>query len=458
MASRTPRSAAAAAPPPGSVTTTFVPPAPPAQDEDDFSDRAPSFWEMISAIPPAEWWSGNQGEKGYKVYLYRDSPRAQTKGSAYKRLITEPFDVEWVKQQLGGYDYRAMLNDPSGRMTSYTSFSIDAPPKETGEPAPAPAAAADPLAGGGGILAQFVQVMRESQAETRQLLREIIERDRNPGQAGALDPNEALKGVVTIFAAAAGRNQGPSLGDLIGLVKQLTPATPDFLHILAQAREAGLISGAAAGGGNLLDQVDQLLSVAEKLGGKAGREPGLAETLVNKAPELLGGIGTIITKAAELEKTRLQTAQTIRSTRPAAAPGPAAPGAPQIIAPPRAPAIPPPAPGGAVLEAEPIGAAAPPAADANLDLLRQYIVNAIQRNVDGADIVGFIQVSSPDLLEGLMSLPPDQVAPTIQNFFASDPILKTATQLPNFQRCLAEMIEAILPPPADEPEPAETLH
>ncbi len=430
----------------------------PADDPADHPDKL-SFWEAVSAVPEHQWWSGDpRGEKGYKVYLYRDNPRSNTQGSGYKLLITEPFDVEFVKQRLGGWDYRAMLTDPSGKMTSYTKFSIDAPPKDT-EGTAAPAAPAAPAIDT--FQAQVLNLIEAQNRRIEALMDRMMDRPRSHGGLSLADSPEALpimlKGVVEMFTGMVPKQSDPL--ELMVKLQALMPKQPDLFSMLAQAKELGLLP---AGDGDLMSKLNGMLAIAEKLGYKAGgtRAPGLTEILAEKAPELIDGVGKIVDKVSDLQEKKLQTARTMRAIQanmPHAPGAPSAPGQHVVIgaAPggahpvppgPGAPAAPgPQAPSLSALDTEPVGTPGPAGAPSNDDLLRQKIVSCIARGVHGGDIVGFMEVEAPQVVEMCEGAPRQ----AIEAFFANDPILCAATKSPNYQRCITEMMECLNGPEED---------
>jgi hypothetical protein len=443
-----------------SQTISLQPGAPTGEDRSDPADQAdkPSFWEAVDAVPEHQWMSGD--EKGYKVYLYRDNPRSNTQNSGYKLRITQPFDIEWVKQRLGGWDYRAMLTDPAGKMTAYTKFSIDAPPKDA-EGTAAPAAPAAPAIDT--FQAQVLNLIEAQNRRIEALMDRMMDRPRSNGGTSLADSPDALpimlKGVVEMFTGMIPKQSDPL--ELMVKLQALMPKQPDLFSMLAQAKELGLLP---AGDGDLMSKLNGMLAIAEKLGYKAGgsRAPGLTEILAEKAPELIDGVGKIVDKVSDLQEKKLQTARTMRAIQanmphaPGAPPAPgqhvvigAAPGGAQSH--PGAPAAPgsqvqgPQAPSLTALDTEPVGSPAPAGTPSNDDLLRQKIVSCIARGIHGGDIVGFMEVEAPQVVEMCEGAPRQ----AIEAFFANDPILCAATKSPNYQRCITEMMECLNGPEED---------
>lgn len=458
------RSSATGTPSPVTISIPQAPPAGPAHDEPQ--DREPSFWERLHSIPAEQW--ATETEKGFKAYLYRDTPRASTKGSAYIKVFYEPFDVEHVRQELGGYDYRAMLNDPSGRMISSVSFSIDAPPLKTSQQQEAAAAAA--ATPGHDLNSQIIAVMRESQNETRQLLREFIERDRNPAPSagrGSLAENETvLQGVVTMFTNMLPKQQSPleMLTQLKGLMAPAEKPT-DLLDTVKTLKELGIIPSVTSTGTDMLGQVDSLLAIADKLGNKAGaREPSVLSILAEKAPEIVERVASIMDKwkgVAEQQRIAAQyryQAAAAATLSPTPAPGqpyapqPAIPAAARTITVPHGR----PAPTAGALDVEPLhpaqttapnpaggpGAAVIAPMLDELDMLKRKVVNAIATDATGADIVSFISVMNDELVNTFVGVS----AEDLETFFSQDEVLSPAAALPRFKEVIQEIVEELTEP------------
>src|SRR5579864_9311249 len=340
----------------------------PSNNTETIPPEKPGFWELVCSLSPEQWWSGTQGEKGYKVYLYRDNPRGPGQGSGYIRLINHFFDVEFVKQEFGGYDYHALLNDPSGAMVARANFSISAPPKGIVD-ASSPQNGSQPAAapGDSSFQAQVLREMRESNERTHRLMERIMT-DRSSPVAG--DPlgivAPVVQGIVTMFSNAMPKAADPL--ETFARIQQLMPKPPDMFEVLLKAKEVGLLGAAGMGGGNLMDQLGVLKTLAGELGWVAGGNGTrarpwyefLMEKIVEKGPDILSGIGTIVDKYNAVEQTRLRTITAAANLqRPPAPPAqipPAAPGAPAPAAAAPAPQQPANFPNVPNLELEPIGA------------------------------------------------------------------------------------------------------
>ncbi|MBZ5532618.1 MAG: hypothetical protein LAO20_14390 [Acidobacteriia bacterium] len=394
---------------------------------DPAQDSAPTFWERIYAIKPEEW-------ANYFCYLYRG------RGGASLAKLTHPFDADWVKQQYGGGDYRALLNDQNYKMVASHSFSIEGPPK----PSPVEAQTAAPAAApNDAFQAQVLELIRESNRQTQDLVREVLRDRQQPAgyAAGAVDPNIALKGVIEMLVATMPKQQDPLA--LLVQLKTLMPTQTDPLDFLVKLKTAGLIPDGAAGG-TLLEQIEKITEVASKLGLSATGSKSLGEILLEKGPDILAGIGTVVDKYKGVENTRLEAAKTIREVQRNAAP----PGVAHTTATPAGPAAPPAiaAPPSSALDVEPIGtpgAPTSPVTTENMmteaDLVKSKIVKAIANGAGGGDIVSFIGVMDEALLDTFRGVS----AADLEMFCNMDPILKQATQLPRFKECVQEIVEVL---------------
>lgn len=405
-------------------------------------ESAPSFWEKVFSIEPDDW-------SKYFIYLYRGR-------GANLEKIAHPIDVDWVKQKYGGGDFRAILQDERHRIVSAHSFSIEGPPKLAAPEAQTSAPAAPAV---DSFQTSVLEIIRESQKEMREMVRELASSVRNPAPATTGEANPILlKGVVDMFTGMMPRQTDPL--DLLIKLKEMTKPVEqmDMLTMLTKAKELGLIGGAAAaagGGTDLLSQVDSLLAVAEKLGARAGKDPSIMSILAEKAPEIMSKVGDIVSgwgRIAEANKVAEQYRHARATTVARVA------GAEEITPPqpalndPRAVAMPTHVPPGSTpgLELEPVGTAAatqtysaqPAGAVAPLDEIDQMkrrIVRAIATEATGADIVSFMSIFDERLVDSFAGVNVEQ----LEAFFATDPILQGATQHPRFKECMREIVEVL---------------
>lgn len=407
-------------------------------------ESAPSFWERVYAIEPDDW-------SKYFIYLYRGR-------GANLEKIAHPIDADWVKQKYGGGDFRAILQDERHRIVCAHSFSIEGPPRlapaEAQTSAPAAAPAVD------SFQSSVLEIIREGQKETREFLRELMMSQRNaaPPQpaAPAVDTNIVVKGVIEMFTGMMPKQTDP-LELLIKLQQLNKPAEQmDVLTLVGKLKEAGIIPAtpAASSGGDLMGQLDSMLAVAEKLGARGGKEPGIVAILADKAPEIMGKIGSVVEGWAKIAEANKVTEQ-VRYARVTAAARPA--GVEEVQQPqqnvlpdPRSAAVASYVPSGA-LDVEPIGTATiqtqPAGAAApmdEIDAMKARLVRAIATEATGADIVSFMSIFDERLVDSFSGVNVEQ----LEAFFASDPILQQATKLPRFKEVMQEIVEVLEEMPA----------
>ena len=450
MASRAAAARTSTPPPGGVVIQNFNDPNTP----ETAPAEAPTFWERIYSITPDQW-------SQYICYLYR--------GKESLTKINHPFDPEWVQQNFGGGDYRAILNDEKYKLVASHSFSIAGPPRSV-----QPVQASAPAPSVDSFQAQVLQLIAENNKQTQDLIREVITqvRTQSAAPAAAAGGTEvipiALRGVVDMFTSMMPKQQSP-LEMLTALKGLMQPAQQpmDVITLLAKMKELGMM-GAAAPGGDILSQLDNLLAVSEKLGGRGGKDGGVVQILAEKAPEIVDKLGGIVqswAKVAEanraVEQMRFERARVVPVVQPAAAtlPGPIPSPAGQVgsvaglevepvsevnpAAHPGAQFVPAPQPGAA-------GAPAGVAVD-EIDRMKHKIVEAISKGKTGADIVSFLDVVDDRLVDSFVNVP----APDLIQFFMMDPILNGATKLPRFNAVIAEIVEELNAVEEDELETAK---
>jgi len=423
----------------------------PAADAPEDTAPEKSFWEKLYEIPDEAWWGGVHGEKGVRVYLYRDEP-----GAAYIAVIKEPFDIDWVKAKYGGGRYRAMLNDAGGRAIAVQKFTVEGASKRPAEADPAAAAPHD-------AMTAMVDMIREEQRETRALVRELLGRDRNPSPVSPMDMQMQMLPTMLgvwgkIFEGMIPRQTDP-LELLVKLQNMMRPV--DTLQIIKDAKAAGLIPEATPAG-NMLEQLSGMMAVAEKLNNLGGGGPGAgkswAELLIDKGPDILRVFSDGIKQYKELEEKRLETAKFIatnqpRQIPPAPHPQPGPPPHPAPASQPATPAVNQGPANAQPLNVEPIGAQPAPQAgavaevtEAQVTQVKMQVVQAIVAGETGEDIFSFLKIQAPVFLTGMcfyddagkvtgvVSL--DQLA----QFCAADPVLGQAAQHPRFRPVLKELL------------------
>jgi len=416
-----------------------------------------SFWEQLLAIPEGDW--AENGSKGFKVYLY--DHEVQQRPNPYLALITHSFDIEWIKQEFGGGVYRALLNNTSGTAVAREIFAISGESKrkpstnvQNVQNALAAAVPAD------SFQTSVLNMIQEGQRRQEALIERLMDRDRErtalPPLPAVVDPmalmKPVLEGVVGMFTSMIPKPSNP-LDDLIKL-KQLMGEPKDVFTELTKFKELGLIGG-TGGGGDLLKQLEVVFAVVEKMGIGGGGSKSVLEVIADKGPEMLGKIVTGIGEYRALEEARMKTAKEIaglqanQRTLASAQPLPA----PSQRAPQPAPLPNAQAPVASQLQVEPI-TEQPPAAvqaeftEAQINQVKAQIVQSIANGESGADIFGFLKITAPVFLTGMLLGDGGKVTGVITEnqlamFCASDPVLSQATQLPRFREAIRELLEEL---------------
>jgi hypothetical protein len=393
------------------------------------SEAPPSFWEELFRIDENEW--GAEDQKGYKVYLYDNEARGK-----YLAVIYQPFDIEWVRQNYGGGSYKAMLNDPSGKIVCREIFAIDGEskrkPPQSVQNSPSVAHPATDS-----FQSQVLEIIRQGQERQERFLERFMQRQDNPGVAAAsLDPTRQFESMVTLFTTLMGKlmpaqpqQQPMNIMEIIAVAEKLRG--PDLLEVLSKAKTAGIIGGAAAGG-DLLTQVAQLKEVAEAIGFSPGEGKSWAQTLIEKGPEILEAGAKLIDKYKTVEDTRLATARTMHTMQQQRG---------ATVVPPLPPAAP-----GRGIDVEPVGApAGEPTpqmiadADRQLTMIKTKIVELMSKGRNGVDIVAFLDDIDEQICAGFEGMTPQE----LELVFTSDPLLQKATLLPNFKQVIAQIVEEL---------------
>lgn len=441
---------------PGVIRQEFslTPQTPSASDD---PEEKLSFWEHLASVPDNAW--ASEGEKGYKVYLYDEE---QGKGSKYLELISQPFDIEWLRQNHGGGTYRAQLNDPSGRIVAKQIFSINGEPKRkpvtSVQNAPAAAVPVD------SFQTSVLNMIQEGQRRQEALIERLMDRDRgynnSPPAAPSMDPmaliTPVLTGVVSVFTSMIPKPGNP-LDDLLKL-KQLMGQDRDVFSELAKFKELGLIGG-SGGNGDLLKQLEVVMAVAEKIGIGGGGGKSVLEVIADKGPEMLGKIVSGIGEYRALEEARMKTATavaSIQANQPRVAQAPAPAALPANGAQPNPqPQNSQPASTSGVLQVDPIAippgqaAAVAEVTEAQVNAMKAEIVQIIAQGVSGQDLFGYLKIKAPEFLNGMLKLnEAGEVigVVTVEElalYCSMDPVLQHAAQFPQYRQVLTELLEEV---------------
>lgn len=397
------------------------------QQKAEDQESKPDFWDLIRKITPEQWSST------HLVYLYRENPRPNTKGPAYLAILNHEFDLEFIKQQWGGYDYKAMLIANKSMVATHY-FSIDAAPKGASTDFQHQNGSPQILSPAGNDSTNLVKQMME-------MLREEIRNGRvNSGNSN--DP--VLNGAVDMLKKLIPEQKDPL--EIVGKLKELlAPGQNSVMEGLFMTMIKKLIDGPPAAAVPQPFQalqeklMEKMLTNIDKPG---GREPSLGHMLMERVPEILEGASNIMDKwlrisqenraTSDLRFASILQARAGQQISPAPAPAGQIPGSPAVVAPGY---IPMPSP----IPITPM----PPPIEQTLNemeklvtIAKERIVYAISEGDDGEKIVDFLDILEPRLLESFNGASVDD----IDKFFQTDPILRKAAAAPLYRQILEQMV------------------
>jgi hypothetical protein len=430
---------------------------PPQAEETPEKKEKPNFWNYIAQLSPAEW-------NHHTIYLYRTKPLTGMKAKErYLDVFAQPFTVDDIRKRFGGEEFRAMLVREN-KIVANEEFAIEAPPKYdmTREV---------PL---GNTAAQTAASDAVTQKVVDQFLGERRGENDMFGEAHRKSLDilaDGYRQAVAAVAEAPKPNGGTNSDDLFkALILKMLDRNPmkEMMEALAFAREMGLIpkAGEAVSSVTALSQLKDVVSIVKDLGGEMGmgggrRSGGIAEVIMDKAPELIEKGVEALGKYAEI-KQRDNEALQIKANAATSiaainrgAPPPAQPqiptampsGIPQPQITPVAPSINSGRNAGAGgLDLEPIAPGAPPvgtgitaeevvhAENILYNFLRGRVVQLIALGRDGAEVVEFVENYDENTFKLLENANPE----ALEKFFSEDPILRTAMALPRWPQFFAE--------------------
>ncbi len=407
----------------------------------------------MHSLTPEQW-------NDHIVYLTRENPKTSIQGvGGYLTKLTQPFDIEDIKNAFGGYEFSYIMKNKNE--VAYSGrFKVEAPPRldSLRERDGNAHAAAN---GQNDLVQQFITVLREELTRTREAMQ------AQPNGSGE-------DAAVKIIAAASERamdvikaqiHPAKTLESLVNTAKSLgvfgQPAQGGgVLETITALKTLGLIGQPAP---DPMQQLTMFITLFTKLddlrgsgaGGGARHWPEiLAEKAVDHIPDVLNAIREGRDTSREIADKRLEAARTneravtaMRSAPSPTAPNPAAVARPSAAA--AGPAVSP-------LQTVPLGEAAAPAAavaldqtDVFSDWLKRRMVALIREGANAEAIVDFLDGAKPGFANDLVAFPPDQVTA----FLAADPILKDAVADPRWPQLLAAARAYILEE-APEPIPA----
>ncbi len=385
----------------------------------------------------------------HNIYIYRKEPGPV---SGFIAKVHEAIDVQWLQDRFGGGVYDLTINSKSGKSHYERGVRIVGEPKNmpTANPAPAAAPAGnDP-------------------AMTRVL--EMLERltDRLTAQQGGGAQNlaansaaldivaDAAKRATTIIggtASAGGGGLSARLEQI--LIERLLKPEETLVEQIEKLKAMKDLIAPAAASGNLVEQLAGLQKVGEMLGWKmeAGGGGGgnslreLAALALEKGPEILDRLGSVVTASARAnaEAQRVAMAYRQAGVRPPPYPPPAAqPGIPAQTSAPAPPAAGQSAPGNGFRMApmDPPAGEAPPPADSPFVQTPQFaafvklrIVEMVEGDYEGSSIVDWLDGNyQQEYVNMIEKYSPEQVTAALRQ----DPVLAQAANHPRWPAVLQQ--------------------
>lgn len=396
--------------------------------------------------------------------VYRYDPPTQ-KGFIVQTCPAEAIDEEWIRSRFGGGTFGLKIYSKSGKSAFIKDIVIAGSPKFLPtEQATAAHAAPAPSADNAGILAlleKTIDRLDRLQAGTAQ---------QSPAQDQVVQiMADAAKKAVEIAGSANSKPQESSLDSDLQRLKLMAeifkpaPAPQDKLRdAFQEAMIKKLLDPPPSQGKSLIEELKGLGELRELLGwGEAGgKGEHWTTALIHQAPAVLD-------KLAEIDSTRLQTAQTemrraeiianarrgIVTPPPAQQPPvvqtsashpPATRPAPAQPAPPAGPLRMAPMDGNsasAAPSAEVVNSAPPSMAGldtespAIVQFVKERVVAMVQEGTPGGGIVAFlIGMRQEKFVQMLVKYTPEQISA----FLRADPILRQAVDHPDWEDVLEE--------------------
>jgi len=433
----------------------------------------------MASLSPEQW-------KEHIVYLTRERPKTSINGvGGYLAKIIEPFDLEEVKTAYGGQEFSYIMkkkNDIvySGRFTIEAPARLDPQREQATVPVAAPAVAASDV---NGVVNQVMTLLREELNHAResgqgstganeatvQMLSSASEKamailEKQVPQAG--NPASTLRELVVALKEMGVMGAQQQGSPLVQLVKELAP----LLTLIGPVVEKLLKPADPVA---QLTQLKTLMDLADGLRGGGGGSRG---TTTNDL--ILEGIKTLPAMIGDLQAQKAQQRVQRIASPVAPSPGAAPPAArTPLSAPPAAPAnqtFPGAAPmatrpltvtpvnpsqeetaadvGAPTMPAQP-GEMPQPTPDEFNTWVSARVVEMIYLGFEGEDIVTWLEMTKPALLEDLTKYTDEQ----IEGLFSMDPILSRALQHPNWKRILMQARAAAAETLADVDEDEEEI-
>lgn len=441
-----PRSRTAGKPPEITTTVTSTFPATDPPPKAESGGVTQDFWEAVSETTEKNMWDERC------CYVYRDDPPTRGyRGNIH--VFREDFNIETITDMFGGYEYKLMLvHRKTGRMiAALNKLYIAAPPKAPGIADPGmlsangmmmPMGVSAPPTDAATITASVMSFLNKRLDEERKANAE------NPAQLAAIDL--VKRTAEQSISVALSQTRNPAGDQMMNaMVNMMTMLMSKMMERQMGSPNADMFGG-----------LDKVLGLVERLGGKIGGGGGgkseplleIGRSLISAAPEILAqGMGKYVeisklrTRQMEIQRDALAIQRGVAPTIDVQ-PAVAAPN-PQPFVVPTRPAAPAPGainPGMSVVAFDsespaPPTAAAPLAAvdgSPNPEWVKSRLVQLIQQGFSGESLIDWLTGTDPNLVFSLRSADENMV----RAFFAADPVLATALQLPNFDQVLHEAI------------------
>ena len=460
---------------PSVITQTLEIPTTQVTEEKEKPER-PDFWTYMQSLTPEEW-------KEHIVYLTRERPKTHMNGvvGGYLAKIVEPFDQDDIKTAYGGYEFSYIMK--RGRDAVYSGrFTVEAEPRlDKGREVTTANGDGTPA----GFANQFISVLREE-----------LERSRASGSDPANTKtiemlSKASDKAMDMIKQQVPETSSPSstLKDLVTVAKDLGifPAAgggdSSIIKTIEALQKLGLI-GQPTAVADPMKQLETMLSIFTKIdeirGSGGSRRGNWKDSLVDKGLELVPQVLDTFRETREanlrIASDRVRAAEHLRAVQNPSA----IPPRPSVMTPRGGTATPEPVVTvNSGLRTVPLDRAGEPGATAPtevsapaeitfetidrnstayVNLVKQTIVEMINRGSHGEQIVDYLDGAQPGFSNTLIAYQPDQLTA----YFALDPILRTVAQHPNWPEVLDEARKYILEAENAEeegiPAPADGKH
>jgi hypothetical protein len=225
------------------VHTTTTLEMPPSAAPDKKEESGPDFWTYMqtcegSTVP---W-------RNHIVYLTRELPKTSINGlgGGYLTKITQPFDMEDIKQTYGGYEFSYIMKKDD-KIAYSGRFRVEAQPKLDPAREATPGVPAAPAANSTtepALLRMLEEQIREMREEMRQM------RLQGQGQNGGSDR------VIEVMADGAKR----AMEIVTSQVPKANSTASEMKEMVLALKELGILGGGATQQKSLLEQLGELIA------------------------------------------------------------------------------------------------------------------------------------------------------------------------------------------------------